>query len=135
MSKSRLGFGFVSGAIMALSVAPHSLVGWPTLRASLERANAPADLITGLALGWHFAGVSMLAFGCIVIATFVDVARRRPVSLRPAQIIAALYTIAGVAAFLASGRNPFFLVVFLLPGLLLGAAVMPSFSPASQSNG
>ncbi len=44
---------------MILSAPAHSLGGWPALRAELTRVDAPADLVLGLQIGWHFAGAAI----------------------------------------------------------------------------
>jgi hypothetical protein len=108
----------MAGALLVLSSAAHSLLGWRVQRAALEAARAPADLILGLGFGWQFAGLAMLTFGVIVLLSFTQVLRRRPVSLRPVLAIGVAYTVYGGWALTASGLDPFFLV-FLVPGLLL----------------
>ena len=120
MNTARAPIGLISGVLLILSSAAHSLLGWQQLGRALAAAGTPADLITGLAIGWHFAGVAMLTFGCIVIATFLDMMRRRPVSLRPVALIAAAYLLFGVWALGVSDLNPFFLV-FIVPGVMLAA--------------
>jgi hypothetical protein len=89
------------------------------------QTRAPEDLVTGLAFGWFFAGAAMLTFGCIVLWISFSALRRRPVSYRPAFLIALLYLVYGAWAYAASGRDPFFFV-FLVPGVLLAAASWPS---------
>jgi hypothetical protein len=117
--------GLIAGFMLVASSAAHSLMGWPQLRAALVEVHAPDDLVLGLALGWHFAGAAMLAFGCIVLWLYTAVLRRRAVSYQPAFIIALLYLVYGAWAYAASGRNPFFFV-FIVPGVLLAAASWPS---------
>jgi hypothetical protein len=110
--------GFVAGVMLLASSAAHSLLGWKGLSRELAKTTAPPDLVRGLGIGWHFAGIAMLAFGCIVLLTFNDLMRGRTASLRPALIIAVAYLAFGSYA-LAITREPFFLFTFLLPGLLL----------------
>ena len=120
MNRFSVALGVPAGAIMIASSAAHSLLGWPQLRASLARAQTPPDLITGIAVAWHFGGVAMFAFGSLVILLFVDVLRHRSVSFLPAWLIALLYTVFGCGALFVTG-NPFFLI-FVVPGVLLAAA-------------
>lgn len=124
MTRLRTVLGLIAGAILVLSSAAHSLLGWKGLRARLETAQAPPDLILGLAAGWHFAGGAMLAFGLIVLAIFAKRLRGEAVSSLPALIIAILYLISGAWAMAATG-NPFFFI-FIVPGLMLAAAAWPS---------
>lgn len=121
MNRIRIALGLLAGMLLVLSSAAHSLLGWKQLSRALTTTNAPPDLITGLSIGWHFAGVAMLAFGCIVLYTFTEALRRRPVSFRPVGFIALVYIVFGIWALTASNLDPFFLV-FIVPGLLLAAA-------------
>jgi len=117
MPRFRSILGLVAGATMILSSVAHSVVGWKQLKAALVQAQAPADLITALAMGWHFAGVAMLGFGFILMALFTHRLRGSAVSLRPAIVIGTIYVVYGAWALAESRLDPFFLV-FLVPGAL-----------------
>ena len=121
MNRLRIPVALLAGVLLVLSGAAHSLLGWKQLGLALAAAQAPPDLITGLSIGWHFAGVAMLVFGCIVVGTFLDAMRNRPVSFRPVALIALAYVLFGIWALTVSDLNPFFLV-FIVPGLMLAAA-------------
>lgn len=120
MNRLRATLGIVAGVLMLLSAAAHSLLGWPQLRAQLEAAHAPADLIQGLGMGWNWGGAAMVAFGATVLRLFVRGLRGATVDVVPARIITVLYLVFGAGALFITG-DPFFLV-FIVPGLLLAAA-------------
>lgn len=120
MSNARNILGAVSGAMLVASSAMHSFLGWPSLRGQLQAVNAPASLIGGLAIGWHFAGLAIWAFGIIALKLFVDRLRGRPAELWPAKFIAVVYTLFGIGAIVAS-MEPFFLI-FVVPGALMAVA-------------
>jgi hypothetical protein len=121
MTRLRIAVGLLAGVLLILSSAAHVLLGWKQLGIALAAAHTAPDLITALSIGWHFAGAAMLAFGCIVLVTFFDAMRRRPVSFRPVGFIALVYLLFGLWALKVSDLNPFFLV-FIVPGLMLAAA-------------
>jgi hypothetical protein len=120
VNRLRATLGVIAGVLMLLSSAAHSLLGWPALTAKLAETHAPADLVQGLAVGWHFGGAAMLTFACIVLWLFGRALRGRAVSLMPARIITVLYLAFGAGA-LAITRDPFFMV-FIVPGALLAIA-------------
>ena len=120
MSRPRIALGIFVGALIVASSIAHSLLGWREFGARLVATQAPADLITGLKIGWHFAGVAMFTFGTVVIWTFENYLRGRPVSLRPAQIIGLVYLAFGLWALAVSRFDPFFFI-FIVPGLTLVA--------------
>lgn len=121
MRRAQIALGYTAGVVMILSSGAHSLLGWPTMAGKLAKTNAPADLVRGLALGWHFGGFALLAFGAIVIWLFTELFRNRPVSLRPALVIGIAYVAYGGWALVFSQMDPFVLM-FIIPGLMLIAA-------------
>lgn len=124
MSKARTILGLIAGVLMVLSSAMHSLLGWKLLRGELTTAQAPADLTQALGLGWHFGGIAMLAFGCIVVAVFWKRLKAVPVSVMPAIVIGTTYVVFGSGAFVAAGFDPFFMT-FIVPGLFVLIASLP----------
>jgi hypothetical protein len=113
--------GVLGALIMLLSAPAHSLGGWPQLQAELASIDAPGELVLGLQIGWHFAGVAMAGFGVILLHHFVSRARGADGTVLPVWTIGGLYALFGVTAFVAGGFDPFFLV-FIVPGglVLLG---------------
>ena len=131
MTRPRIVLGVAAGALLIGSGAAHSLLGWPALTAELARAEAPADLVDGLAIGWHFGGLAMVVFGAIAISLFVDRLRGRPAALRPVLLIALANLTFGGWALIDSGFEPMFLS-FVIPALmLLGASLGASDAPPS----
>ena len=57
MSRFRTVLVVAAGLILIASSVAHSLLGWPQLSMRLNTEHVPLDLIAGLAMGWHFAGV------------------------------------------------------------------------------
>ena len=121
MSKARHILGIITGVLLILSSGAHSFLGWRVMTEQLAAVGAPEDLVTGLAIGWHFAGLSIFVFGVIVIMTFATRLRGQPASLAIPRLIAIAYTIFGLAAYKASG-NSFFLTMFTVPGVLTSLA-------------
>jgi uncharacterized membrane protein YhaH (DUF805 family) len=124
MARARTVLGLIGGAILVLSSAAHSLLGWKQLRSELASVQAPPDLVLGLAIGWQFGGVAMLALGCIVISLLLKRLKGENVSSFPALVVASAYLGFGTWAIIVSHMNPFFLV-FVVPGCLLAVAALP----------
>lgn len=116
--------GLLAGAILVLSSAAHSLLGWKQLEKSLAAVQAPADLVQRVEIGWLFGGVAILTFGCVAIAVFANAFRGRAVSLLSTGIIGVAYLAFGIWALLRTG-NPFF-YIFIVPGAMLGLASIPA---------
>jgi hypothetical protein len=116
--------GLLAGAILVLSSAAHSVLGWRQMQSGLAATNVPPDLVQGIRVGWLFGGVAILTFGCIALAVFANVLRGRPVSLLPTALIALTYLWFGAWALVTSG-NPFF-YIFVVPGFMLAIASIPT---------
>lgn len=121
MSKLRNVLGLIAGAILVLSSGAHTFLGWQALGAELARTNAPADLVTGLEIGWRWGGAAMLVFGIVVIATFFKRYRGEPASTFGAALVAVAYIAFGAWALVHSNYDPFFFI-FIVPGVLLALA-------------
>jgi hypothetical protein len=129
MPRLRNALVLTASVILIASSGAHSMLGWPSVRAKLVAANAPADLIPGLAMGWHFAGVSMLAFGILTL-WMLRVSGRTTIRL-PLLVTAAAYLLFGLGCVVSIGWDPF-LLTFLVPGALLGAGAF--LSPAGDGS-
>ena len=132
MNRLRLALGYLGGLFLVVSSAAHVLAGWKNFSAALASMRAPADVVTGLAIGWYFAGVAMFVFGCIVIWELANVGRRGSLALWPVLLIGAMYIAFGIWARLISALD-FFLMAFVLPGVLLVVAAWPTGTSASAS--
>jgi hypothetical protein len=132
MNRLRLALGYLGGIFLVASSAAHVLAGWKTFSTALAAMRAPADVVTGLAIGWYFAGVAMFAFGCIVIWELANVGRRGSLALWPVLLIGAVYIAFGIWARLVSDLD-FFLMAFVLPGVLLVVSAWPTRASAAAS--
>jgi len=122
MSRLRTVLVVAAGLVMIASSAAHSLLGWPPLSARLAAVNAPVDLVSGLAMGWHFAGLAMLTLG--LLALWLASAAQRSISVRlPVGLIGVAYVAFALGAAAAFGFD-LIEVVFLVPGALLTAAAL-----------
>ena len=124
MNKTRSVLGLIGGGILILSSGAHSILGWQAMREQLARTNAPAELVTGLKIGWMFGGPVMLVLGTLAVVTFLKRYRVEPASTLAPALTAAAYL--GFAAWAAIETNfdPFFFM-FLVPGILLALASAP----------
>jgi len=97
----------------------------------LAQTNAPAELVTGLKIGWMFGGPMMLVLGILTIATFAKRYRGEAVSTLAPALTAVAYL--GFAAWAAVETNfdPFFFM-FLVPGILLALASAGGNAPGTN---
>lgn len=121
MSKLRSILGLFAGVILVLSSGAHTFMGWQALGAELAKTNAPAELVTGLEIGWKWGGAAMLVFGMTVVATFLKRYRGDPASTFVPALVSVAYIGFGAWALVHSNFDPFFFT-FIVPGVLLALA-------------
>jgi hypothetical protein len=124
MERVRIAVGFVCAGFLVLSFGAHSLLGWKAVSEQLAATNAPAELVEGLGIAWRLGGAAMLGFAAIAARGFVLRRRGARGAMGPVAIVAATYFVYGLWAFVTSGFDPFFAVLFVLPGAALGFASM-----------
>jgi hypothetical protein len=121
MSRLPRVLAIIAAVILVLSSGAHSLLGWPALRAKLADANVPAELVGGLGMGWHFAGLAMLVLGILVLWMLTESRRSGANVVLPLRIIGGAYELFAIGCFALLGWDPF-LLTFLVPGTLLSVA-------------
>ncbi|HSS18875.1 MAG TPA: hypothetical protein VLL54_02265 [Pyrinomonadaceae bacterium] len=118
MKVVRVVLGITAGLSIVATGAMHSLVGWGQLKAVLANTQVPAEVLIGLQIPWHLAGVAMVTFGSITIALVVSFARGRKVSFLAIRFIAIAYVAFGSWALVAVKLDPF-LMIFVVQGTML----------------
>jgi hypothetical protein len=124
MARLRNVLGLIAAAILFFSAGAHSFLGWKSLRPRIEAFGAPADLVTGLRIGWQFGGAAMLVFGIIAAWVFLRRLRGASVSAFPVVVIGVIYGLYGIWALSLSGDA--FFAILIVPAVLLLLASWPS---------
>jgi len=121
--KTRAVIAWIAGILLVASSLAHAFLGWPPLRNALQQANADADLLETVKVGWLFGSVAMFAFGLIVLSRAVQLSRGRQGDRAPALVIGICYVTFGLIAFIGTGRNPHFLGFILIGALVTATAL------------
>jgi len=123
---------FVVAALLLLSSGAHGVLGWKMLHAALVDIAAPPDIVRTVAIGWFLGSAAMVAFGLVVLSAWRRARRGDGSGLQAAAIVAAVYLLFGLGAFLFSGFNTHFLLLFMIPAGLLGWAVRAALPSAGK---
>ena len=109
--------------LLLLSSGAHGFFGWKMLSGALQSIAAPYDVIRTVAIGWFLGSAAMLTFALVTLVAWSRARRRDGSGLLVTGIVAAVYFLFGLGAFLYAGFNPHFLLLFMIPGALLFWAV------------
>ena len=123
MARLRSILGLIAAAILFFSAGAHSFLGWKSLPPRIEAFGAPADLVTGLRIGWQFGGAAMLVFGIIAAWVFIQRLRGASVPAFPMVVIGVVYALYGAWAIGLTGDA--FFAIFIVPAVLLLVASWP----------
>lgn len=121
MTRFRTILGLLGGVLLLVSTAMHSTLGWQHMSGELVKLNAPPALVFGFEVGWQFGGMTMAAFGVIVIAMLVRRLRGLATTPVPLSVIALAHGGFGLWALVASSFDPFFWI-FIVPAALVAIA-------------
>ena len=116
----------VVAAFLMLSSLAHGILGWKAMSAELVRTGVSPDLLAELATGWYLGSVAMVAFAVIVFSSWLEARGKGPAGRAAAATIALVYFGFGMLAFLFRSFDRHFLIAFVIPGVLLGVAVLKS---------
>jgi len=122
----------VVAAFLVLSSVAHGILGWKAMRAELMRTGASPELLADLATGWYLGSVSMVAFAVIIFSSWQEARGKGSSGRVVVATIALVYSGFGMLAFLFRSFDLHFLIAFVIPGALLGVAVLKSRWAASR---
>jgi len=117
MAALKLTVGSLAALLMVTSGLVHSTVGWRELNRILRDTKISPAVRDGLAVPWHFAGLSMAAFG-LIVAVVLWRARSGGMSTAVLLIVGSVWLLVGAAGMLTIKVDATFLL-FLIPGLLV----------------
>jgi hypothetical protein len=119
--------------LLLLSCGAHGIFGARMIRQVLIENGASADILETVTLGWSLGSAAMLAFALIVLAAWRRARQGDGSGFPGAAIVAVVYFSFGLGAFLYSRFSPHFLVLFMIPAALLGAAVFAASKEAKTT--
>jgi hypothetical protein len=123
LGSGRLVLGLIAAAMLVASGLVHSLLGWTSVRKELGSLPVPPGFTDGLAVPWHFAGMSMVTFGVIAAIALLRARRTAGVPLDAVVLIGLFYTLFGLLGALLIKVDPTF-AMFIGPGVMLLVAAV-----------
>lgn len=109
---------WLAAITITLGAYGHGFLGVKPVRAAIEASTLPPDIVGVIWMVWYFVSGCMVAFGALLFWAWP--ALKAPSSGRSgaALIVGVFYAIVGVACFLYSGREVFWLL-FVVQGVLV----------------
>ena len=111
---------FAAAALMLFAAVTTTTVSVPHLRKDLLEINVRPTLFSAVMIGLHFGSFAMFGFTALVLTMAIRSLRAGNADRVLIAIIAAVYIIFGIAAFIGTGS--YHALGYVLIGLLLGGA-------------
>jgi len=120
-------FYWLAAITITLGAYGHGFLGIKPVRATIEASTLPPDIVGVIWIVWYFVSGCMVAFGALLFWAWPELKAGSSGRSGAALIVGVSYAIVGVACFLYSGREVFWLlfvtqgVIVVISTLVLGA--------------
>ena len=119
---------------ITLGAFGHGLVGVQPVRAAVAASTLAPDVVRVIWIVWYFVSGCMVAFGALLLWAWPGLESGASSRSGVALIIGVFYAITGVASYLYSGRDPFWLVFVILGLIVIGSTLLLVGSQGSRSS-
>jgi hypothetical protein len=116
---------------ITLGAYGHGFQGIKGVEGPIVTSALPPDVVGVIWIVWYWVSGSMLVFGILLIWAWPALKRGPGSRSGVALVIGAFYAITGVACYLYSGRDPFWLL-FLFQGICLIASTVMLHQSSGQ---
>jgi hypothetical protein len=103
---------------IALGAFGHGFLGVKPVAAAVTASTLPADIVAVIWIVWYFVSGCMLTFGGLLAWAWPGLRAGSPSRAAAALIVGALYVITGIASYIYSGYQPFWLL-FVAQGIIV----------------
>ena len=122
---------WLAAITITLGSIGHGFFGIKPVEAAVAASTLPPDIVTVIWIVWYFVSGAMVACGAILFWAWLAIRGGSTTRSGAALIIGLFYTITGVACYLYSGREPFWLL-FLIQGVIVVGATVALRDPRNQ---
>ena len=123
-------FYWFAAITITLGAYGHGFVGVKPVRAAIAASTLAPDVVRVIWIVWYFVSGCMASFGVLLFWAWRDLAAGTSSRSSAALVIGTLYTVTGIAAYLYSGHEPFWLL-FLTQGVfVIGSTLVLRRAPA-----
>ncbi|HXK23770.1 MAG TPA: hypothetical protein VMS55_13945 [Myxococcota bacterium] len=112
---------WLAAITIALGAFGHGFVGIVPVRAAFEVLALPPDVMRVLWIVWYFVSACMLFFGALLAWAWPRLQAGAPSRSGAALAIGVLYVVTGVASFLYTGEDRFWLLFVAQGALVVGS--------------
>ena len=109
---------WLAAITITLGAFGHGFLGIKPVEAAVAASSLPADIVGVIWIVWYYVSGSMVACGAILFWAWPDIKAGSSGRSGAASIVGVFYAATGIACYLYSGREPFWLL-FLFQGVIV----------------
>ena len=115
---------WLAAITIALGAVGHGFLGIKPVEAAVAASTLPADIVGVIWIVWYFVSGAMVVCGAILFWAWPALNAGSTARSGAAYIIGVFYTATGVACYVYSGREPFWLLFFFQGVIVIGATAV-----------
>jgi hypothetical protein len=109
---------WIAAVTITLGAFGHGFLGVKPVAAAVAASTLPADIVGVIWIVWYFVSGTMAVFGVLLFWAWPDIRTGSSGRRGAALIVGGFYAVTGIACYLYSGRQPFWLL-FLFQGVIV----------------
>jgi hypothetical protein len=113
-----------AAVVITLGAFGHGFVGVLPISEAIETSTLPPDVTQPIWIVWYWVSGSMITYGLLLFWAWPALKNGSSSRSVPVLIVGAFYLLAGVAAYMYSGRDPFWLMFVVLGVLAIGTTLV-----------
>ena len=109
---------WLAAITITLGAFGHGFLGIKPVEAAVAASSLSADIVSVIWIVWYYVSGSMVVCGAMLFWAWPSIKIGSSGRSGAAWIVGAFYTVTGIASYLYSGREPFWLL-FLFQGVIV----------------
>ena len=115
---------WLAAVTIALGAFGHGFLGIKPVEAAVAASTLPADIVGVIWIVWYFVSGTMVVCGAILFWAWPAIKSGSTTRSGAAFIIGIFYTVTGIACYLYSGREPFWLLFLFQGATVIGTTLV-----------
>jgi len=115
---------WLAAITITLGAYGHGFVGVKPVREAIAASTLAPDVADAIWIVWYFVSGCMLTFGILLFWGWPALKAGSSSRSSPALLIGAFYAVFGIASYLYSGREPFWLLFVAQGVLVIGSTLI-----------
>ena len=117
-------FYWLAAITITLGAYGHGFQGIQPVRAAIAASALAPDIVRVIWIVWYFVSGCMVTFGILLFWAWPALEARSSSRSGAALIVGAFYSLTGIASYLFSGRDPFWLLFVTQGVIVIGATLV-----------